>query len=586
MTCNIYSDDAQSTPALRQHRISLTLTTYGPDGTGAWPPSITEIVNFSIRLFIRVNFDYAERSVTLPADLSVGAFRAYAQATVVVGGSGYVDSSLVGYTDPQSLGATALNDYIWPQIARATFNTLSFSSRKAKIGDTNLQYFMILDPRALCPGGDLPCANRLVFTLPEQFGYPPVSSLDSCAIESNTKLSGVACYLLRVDNDKYVTFYPYIIDPTQYRHQIAMITLANGGEGFSAPAYPGTQYTITVAAYSDDTLVEKATVHLSNVLGYGLDLTPDFNVLTGLDSDEMTLTEVSFVVGDLADVPPGYDSESFSLYSSIVLTFDTSVSGTFANDLGTGAANLTELGCKGVSGVRTTFIGRLTCYLRTGSNALDPPQVLIGGYDAIPAGTKVVIFVTYLRALRTAISATVAVGVRLTYKDFDNVTAYYYGPLSIAPPVTSPAARSLLPAGAYAERVEYTGSNQVLQTGTYNFTFQLARKVPAGDYFRAQFQKDYFERYSDYSGVRCQHAVLARATLQPLRECAAVHVFGVTNAVYMQASSDLPAGAVVSFVLSGLVSPAYSAANTQSGAVVKGATILSRKIDAEYVFRL
>lgn len=239
------------------------------------------------------------------------------------------------------------------------------------------------------------------------------------------------------------------------------------------------------------------------MLGYPLELAPAFSVYTGLDGGVLSLCEVTFTTG-AAQVPPGYDSQSFALYSNIVLTFDTSVAGTFANDLGTGQANMTEVGCVGVGGgVTTTFVGRLVCVLRLGSSTLDPPQVVVGGYDAIAPNTTVTVYVAQLRALASGAKSTVAVGVRLTYKNFGNITAYYYGPLSYQPPLTSALNVSALAPNAYAARAVYTGSNQVLQTGTYNFTFQLAHGLAAGDYFSVQFPQDYFARFSDYSGVAC-----------------------------------------------------------------------------------
>lgn len=78
--------------------------------------------------------------------------------------------------------------------------------------------------------------------------------------------------------------------------------------------------------------------------------------------------------------------------------------------------------------------------------------------------------------------------------------------------------------------------------------------------------------------------LLPAAARTALAACAAVHVFGVPNVVYMQAAAALPGGAVVSFLLENLVSPAYSAPTTQNGAQVSGAALRARKIDAQYAF--
>jgi hypothetical protein len=280
-----------------------------------------------------VNFDYGERAGGT-TNMVVSNFQAFAQTVTVADSSGYVDVALVGRTAPQALDYQ-LNNYPWPLIAYATFNTLSFTDRTATIGQTNLEYFMIYQPMAKCPGGDLPCIDSLVFTLPAQFGYPPVSNLDDCQIQSNLQPLTVPCSLTRVNNDKYVTFQPYEAESSQYYHQISMVTLENQPVGFTAPQYPGTQYTITVSAYSGSTLVEQATTNLSNVLGYPLYLEPNFDVTTGLDGGQMSMYEVTFDTG-VAEVPAGYDSASFTLYSNVILTFDTSAPNTFTNDLGTG----------------------------------------------------------------------------------------------------------------------------------------------------------------------------------------------------------------------------------------------------------
>jgi hypothetical protein len=48
LDCVVYSNE-YGLP--RQHRVALTLLPYGPDGA-AWPPDITDIVNFSVRVYL------------------------------------------------------------------------------------------------------------------------------------------------------------------------------------------------------------------------------------------------------------------------------------------------------------------------------------------------------------------------------------------------------------------------------------------------------------------------------------------------------------------------------------------------------
>lgn len=88
--------------------------------------------------------------------------------------------------------------------------------------------------------------------------------------------------------------------------------------------------------------------------------------------------------------------------------------------------------------------------------------------------------------------------------------------------------------------------------------------------------------------MACSYQQLQPAYQATLTPCAVLHIFGVSNLVYMQpdAAVPLPAGATVSFFLQNMVSPAYSATNTQNGATLGGATLRSRKADALYVFTL
>ena len=67
-------------------------------------------------------------------------------------------------------------------------------------------------------------------------------------------------------------------------------------------------------------------------------------------------------------MPAGYDSETFDTLSNIVLTFDTIALNGYKNDLGTGLANNSVLGCIAVKGLKVTFTGSLTCKLKIGTN--------------------------------------------------------------------------------------------------------------------------------------------------------------------------------------------------------------------------
>lgn len=52
----------------------------------------------------------------------------------------------------------------------------------------------------------------MVFTLPDEFGYPPITNLDSCdrfgVEEFINKPPLFDCYLKRPYKDRFITFYP------------------------------------------------------------------------------------------------------------------------------------------------------------------------------------------------------------------------------------------------------------------------------------------------------------------------------------------------------------------------------------------
>jgi len=59
LKCNIYADNNQTNPALRNHRISLDVVPY--TASPVWPPPIADMLEFSIRLYLNMTFDKAER---------------------------------------------------------------------------------------------------------------------------------------------------------------------------------------------------------------------------------------------------------------------------------------------------------------------------------------------------------------------------------------------------------------------------------------------------------------------------------------------------------------------------------------------
>ena len=149
------------------------------------------------------------------------------------------------------------------------------------------------------------------------------------------------------------------------------------------------------------------------------------SIFTVKDQISKGLFEFNFRVGE-ENVPPGYDWETITTYSNIIMTFET-MNG-YKNDLGAGLKNYSELGCVGVLGIKTEFKGRLTCILRYGSGPEDLPKVIISGYDQILANTKVSIWITGIESVSKFKQSTISIGVQLAYKSLGGVSAFYYGP--------------------------------------------------------------------------------------------------------------------------------------------------------------
>ena len=61
---------------------------------------------------------------------------------------------------------------------------------------------------------------------------------------------------------------------------------------------------------------------------------------------------------------------------------------------------MTELGCKGYTGINVIAPNRLVCKLKIGNYSnFEVPQIIITGYEVIPAGTPVTILITKVRTL-------------------------------------------------------------------------------------------------------------------------------------------------------------------------------------------
>lgn len=180
----------------------------------------------------------------------------------------YTNNFLIAKTifvdSTQNIGKK-LNSFIWPYMRIAAFRKDSFADTKAMIQDANVQYYMIFEPNTLYV--DYPI-TRLKWTLPKQFGIPEVRELGECSIQ----LKNIPdCQLYR-NITRFIEMNPYVNNAGyEYKHAISIVELGDQDTPFRAPLYPGDFYEMVVECWSNSTLVEKATVRLSNVQGFDLE---------------------------------------------------------------------------------------------------------------------------------------------------------------------------------------------------------------------------------------------------------------------------------------------------------------------------
>lgn len=96
--------------------------------------------------------------------------------------------------------------------------------------------------------------------------------------------------------------------------------------------------------------------------------------------------------------------------------------------------------------------------------------------------------------------------------------------------------------------VTAVGSNEVLGKVNYTFTFSNGNlDITNTDYIGFEFPVDFFERFSDYSGVTCGTIL-----------CNEIHVFGVSNMIYLQPTTTIPALSAIVLSINDLINPAFS----------------------------
>jgi hypothetical protein len=69
-------------------------------------------------------------------------------------------------------------------LGQSTFNTLSFWERRAKLGDTNVEFHLLLKPSEELQNQatGITGVDKIVFEVPDQFGFPPVLYWNNCTM--------------------------------------------------------------------------------------------------------------------------------------------------------------------------------------------------------------------------------------------------------------------------------------------------------------------------------------------------------------------------------------------------------------------
>ena len=145
-----------------------------------------------------------------------------------------------------------------PIISVINFNTQSFANRLARVNNKEVFYLLFKPLNAVTIGS-------IVFTIPSQFNYPGVFSLDDCRMIGRTTLQQTSCQLSRYQGQTLVTLTPNGYDNNVKIFQLGSVDTANW---FTAPGLPGDFYDMNVAIYGPNgTLIAKQTRTISPVYG-------------------------------------------------------------------------------------------------------------------------------------------------------------------------------------------------------------------------------------------------------------------------------------------------------------------------------
>ena len=104
--------------------------------------------------------------------------------------------------------------------------------------------------------------NKLVYTIPNDFGYPAVPYLD-CEMKGATNPPVSSCLLQRIGGRTLVT-----LVPSSYSNEVKIVRLTyNAGNTglFTVPIIGGNNYVLQVDMYTDNQLIERGNANISEI---------------------------------------------------------------------------------------------------------------------------------------------------------------------------------------------------------------------------------------------------------------------------------------------------------------------------------
>ena len=306
---------------------------------------------------------------------------------------------------------------------------------------------------------------------------------------------------------------------------------------FTAPAYPGDFYNMTIEMYDgSNTLLEKQTANLTDVWGQYLDIA-GLTFVNGLDSLMNQIFDFTFIVGT-AEIPPGYQATGTNMSSEIQFIFEN-MDG-FNDDIGTGLGEGDELGCIVLAGL-VPGPNPIKCALHLGSTYLDQPFIRVTNYRTIAAGTKVTISVANIKNLATLAINTVYAAVNLFYYNI-NEQAFLYRPISKLMLNTT----DLATVPFTACNVSYPGNNVVLIPTTLNISITPTYNIKTTDYLVVTFPPNTIDPFNPTT-VTCSNCI--------------VYIYYKAGVIRLYPTIAITAGTAATFSLVGFPTSAYALPN-------------------------